>query len=86
MNATLTVHGDGRVTGLYTEAIDLHRLGRLHVERFTTIEFSDEHQQWCVSDTNGRTLYSHPSRHQCLSWEHEHFNKQEQEIPKHEMP
>ena len=75
MNATLTVHADGHVTGLYTELIDLHRLGRLHVERFTTIEFSDEHQQWCVNDTNGRTLYLHPSRQQCLSWEHGHFNK-----------
>jgi hypothetical protein len=83
MNATLTVHPDGRVTGLYTEAIDLHRLGCLHVERFTTIEFSDEHQQWCVNDTNGRTLHSHPSRQQCLSWEHEHFNRKEN--TKHEV-
>ncbi len=79
MNETLTVHADGHVTGLYTELIDLHRLGRLHVERFTTIEFSDEHQQWCVNDPNGRTLYSHPSRQQCLRWEHEHFNKQQEE-------
>jgi hypothetical protein len=84
VNATLTVHPDGRVTGLYTEAIDLHQLGRLHIERFTTIEFSDEHQQWCVNDKQGRTLYSHPSRQHCLSWEHGYFNRKENE--KHEMP
>ena len=79
MNASLTFHADGRVTGLYTELIDLHRLGRLHVERFTTIEFSDKLQQWCVNDTQGRTLYSHPSRRQCLSWEQDHFNQQKGE-------
>ncbi len=86
MNAKLTVHADGRVTGLYTEAIDLHRLGRLHVERFTSIEFSDEHQQWCVNDQQGLTLYSHPSRQQCLSWEHGYFNKQQEGERTHEMP
>ena len=73
MSATLTVHRDGHVTGLYTELIDLHRLGRLHIERFTTIEFCDEHQQWLVKDKHGRCLYSHPSRQQCLSWEQQHF-------------
>jgi hypothetical protein len=86
VNATLTVHPDGRVTGLYTEVIDLHRLGRLHVERYTSIEFSDEHQQWCVNDSQGRTLYSHPTRQQCLAWEQEYFNKQEQKKTEHEMP
>jgi hypothetical protein len=71
----LTFDAHGIVTGLYTEAIPLSALGTLRIERLTSIEFSGEAQQWEVRDRAGALLFAHPSRDECLGWEHERFNQ-----------
>jgi hypothetical protein len=70
MSQTLRFNPGGHIDCLYTEAIDLHALGRLHVVRATDIRFDDSNQQWDVRDAdNGNVLFSHPSRIECLQWE-----------------
>jgi hypothetical protein len=71
----LTFDTRGIVTGLYTEAIPLSALGDLQIERLTAIEFNASTQQWEVRDRAGALLFDHPSREQCLQWEHERFNQ-----------
>ncbi len=73
--SVLTFQPTGIVTGLYTEAIPLGRLGALHIERLTQIEFNTGTQQWDVKDGNGAVLFSNPSRRRCLQWEHRKFNR-----------
>ena len=75
MNATLTIDQQGTITGLYTELIELHQLGRLEITRATTIEFNASTQQWEVKDAAGAILHSDASRSRCLAWEVEHFNR-----------
>ncbi len=75
MIATLTFTPDGLGCGLYTEAIDLSRLGVLHIERATTIEFDNKDQKWRVRDASGRKLFAAASRQQCLEWEQRHFSR-----------
>lgn len=72
--AVLRFRPDGTGHGLYTEAIDLNRIGRLHIERASHVEFDDATQQWQVIDTRGRRLHRDASRHACLQWEHSHFD------------
>ena len=74
----LTFNPDGTAQGLYTEAIPLHALGRLRIRRATTIEFDDASQCWVVRDLVDGHLFHHPSRQQCLEWERDFINKQEQ--------
>lgn len=59
----------------FTEAMDLSAIGRLDIQRATTIEFHNARQVWEVKDVNGEALFSDPSRAACLHWEHEHFNQ-----------
>lgn len=71
---TLRVHSDGRVDGLYTDAIDLRCLGPLDVRRATDIRFCHHSQQWVVRDAESlKWLFSHPSREHCLQWERENL-------------
>ena len=72
--AVLRFRPDGTGRGLYTEAIDLNRIGRLHIERASHVEFDDATQQWQVIDTRGRRLHQDVSRRACLRWEHSHFD------------
>ena len=75
--ATLMFTPDGMIRGLYSEAIDLACLGRLHVQRATSIEFDNTKQAWRVKDRKGPVLFSAPSRQECLDWERQHFEQQE---------
>ena len=75
MIACLTFTPDGVVQGLYTEVIELRQLGRLNVNRSTSIEFDNEKQVWRVRDTKGFPMFTAPSRQQCLDWEHMYFNQ-----------
>ena len=74
MSQTLRFNPGGHIDCLYTEAIDLHVLGRLHVVRATDIRFNPKSQQWDVrrADT-GKLVFSHPSRTECLAWEHQNL-------------
>jgi hypothetical protein len=70
MKSTLRFHPGGSIDCLYTEAIDLRALGRLHVVRATDIRFNDSSQEWDVHDADtGKALFSHTSRGECLFWE-----------------
>jgi hypothetical protein len=80
MNSTLRFDPGGHIGCLYTEAIDLRALGRLHVVRATDIRFNDSTQQWDVHDAaTGQLLFSHQSRNECLNWEQ--TNLQPQPLP-----
>ena len=79
MSAVLYIGVDGVVRCLYTELIELGRLGRLQVRRATTIEFDNRRQAWKVRDQGGFVLFSAPTRQACLQWEQQYLNgKQEQ--------
>ena len=71
---TLHILPDGRVNGLYTEAIDLGSLGTLRIERASTIEFDNAAQLWRVFNRQGRCINASPSRSDCLNWEEDFFN------------
>ena len=76
MNA-LVLKFDSSGTGhcLYSELIDLTRLGSLAVSRASNIEFNPAKQRWEVRGRRGRVLHSHRSRAICLVWEQQHFNR-----------
>ena len=60
---------------LYTEAIDLSLLGALEIVRASSIEFNNATQQWEIKSPEGMLLFSDPSRHACLDWEQQYFNR-----------
>ena len=72
---TFTPDGLGRC--LYTEAIDLGRIGPLTVKRATTIEFDNHTHYWRVKDRTGFALFSNPSRQECLDWERLYLESKE---------
>jgi hypothetical protein len=74
--ASLVFKADGTCVGLYTEVIDLTSLGMLRVKRASRIEFDDSRQVWRVKDRKGFSLFTAPSRRECLEWEQKYFNKQ----------
>ena len=70
MIAEIDFRSDGRGHCLYTEAVDLQRLGSLACSRASSIEFNAETQHWEVRAANSATLlYAHPRRGACLDWE-----------------
>ena len=73
--ASLVFKPDGTGRGLYTEVIDLTCLGRLKVERATTITFDNRCQVWRVKDRTGFPLFTSPSRETCLDWEKQYFQE-----------
>ena len=74
MNTTLRFDETGHVACLYTEAVDLRALGRLHVVRATDIRFNDSTQQWEVRcATTEEILHTDPSRAACVAWEHDNL-------------
>jgi len=77
MSQTLRFNPGGHIDCLYTEAIDLHALGRLQVVRATDIRFDDSKQLWDVHDAeNGNVIFSHESRNKCLRWEQNNLQPQ----------
>ena len=73
MDCELTFDADGTARGLYTEVIDLHKLGRLSIRRISRIEFDDLEQVWRVFNLSGDHLFAHASRQVCIEWEREHL-------------
>jgi len=71
-----TPDGTGRT--LYTEAIDLERIGDLSIKRASEIEFCNDTGLWTVRMAGDpHILYRHPSRQKCLDWEREYLEAQE---------
>ncbi len=74
MKTTLRFNPGGHIDCMYTEAIDLHALGRLQVFRATDIRFCEKSQQWKVRcASTGKLLLSDPSREACLAWERQNL-------------
>lgn len=77
MNAhTITFAIDGTARCLWTEALPLRELGRLDIQRASTVEFNPATQQWEVRlASNSETVaFSHSSRKTCLQWERNTIN------------
>lgn len=49
-HATFEITPDGRVRGLWTDAVPLPPLGRCIVQRVSYVEFSLQRQCWCVRE------------------------------------
>lgn len=77
MNAHTIMFGtNGTARCLWTEAVPLRELGRLAVQRASTVEFNPTAQVWEVhlaSDPEA-AAFAHPSRETCLDWERRHFD------------
>ena len=68
---TLVFLPDGTAHCLWTEAVPLREIGRLELQRATTVEFDLKHQRWEVrlASEPDTVVFSHPSRDTCLAWE-----------------
>ena len=73
---TLLIQPKGKIHTLYTELLDLTRLGRLTLRRISRIEFNHRRQRWQVLNSRGKRLHSASSRQACLDWEQAHFGVQ----------
>ena len=70
---TISFALDGTARCLWTEALPLHELGRLDIQRATNIEFNNSTQQWEVKDQKGRVRFFAKSRSACLEWEQQNL-------------
>ena len=52
----LRITTDGRIRGLWTDAIDLPGLGQVHVQRASHVEFDDRSQCWQVREATPRGI------------------------------
>ena len=76
MKAALLIEPTGAVICLHSDLIPLQTLGRLTTRRATTVEFNEAIQEWQVKEPGcGAVYYSHPSRENCLKWEHRTFSR-----------
>lgn len=76
--AAIVFTPDGLGHGLYTEAIDLGRIGSLSVKRATRIEFDNRAGRWRVYLACGCVaIFSSSSRQECLDWERQYLEQQE---------
>ena len=73
--ASLEFLPDGTCQGLYTEVIELSCLGKLAIQRLTSVEFDNQTQLWRVLDLQGRCVHTSASRGECLRWEQGHFGE-----------
>ena len=71
---SITIAPDGTAQCLWTEAVPLHELGQLKIQRACSIEFDNPAQAWRVFDRKGKCLYCSPSRETCLAWERQYLN------------
>ena len=70
---TITFAPDGTALCLWTEAVPLHELGRLEVQRATNIEFNNTTQHWEVIDRKSKVRFFSRFRSECLEWERENL-------------
>ena len=69
----ITIAPDGTARCLWTEAIPLQELGRLEVQRASTLEFNPANQRWEVrlASNPEAVVFSDVSRETCREWERE---------------
>ena len=78
MSIALTFTPDGVGHALYTDSLDLGSIGPLAVRRATRIEFDGKAQYWRVFLVHGsKALFNSPSRAECLAWERQYLESQE---------
>ncbi len=66
---------DGTGRCLYSELIDLTKLGPISCRRASHIEFSEAEQQWEVLTADKtRVLFRSHSRQVCLEWEQQNLD------------
>jgi hypothetical protein len=71
----ITFATNGAAHCLYSELIDLRRLGALQIKRASRLEFKPRKQRWEVREHGAhRLLFSNPSRAICVAWEQKFFN------------
>jgi len=72
----ITFAPDGTARGLWTEIVPLQELGRLDIERASTVEFQPSTQKWEVrlASRPDTVAFSHSSRQTCLEWERNTLN------------
>lgn len=61
---------DGSARALHSDMIPLGEIGRLKIERASTIEFNEDSQLWEVKLPGGEVVFTDASRQECLDWEH----------------
>jgi hypothetical protein len=68
---------NGTACCLWTEIVPLHELGRLEIQRASTVEFEEGTQSWEVRLTSNPEIvaFEDPSRETCLNWERETLNE-----------
>jgi hypothetical protein len=73
MNINISFKTDGTAHCLWTDALPLHKLGRLEITRATNIEFNNYTQHWEVKDRTGKIRFISESRAACLKWEQQNL-------------
>ena len=73
---TISFAPDGTARCLWTEVLPLHELGRLEIQRASTVEFNLTKQEWEVrlASNPGVVAFSHSSRETCLNFERKTLN------------
>lgn len=73
---TLVFLPDGTAHCLWTEAVPLQEIGRLKLQRASTVDFNPTTQQWEVRlpSEPDAVIFSHSSRDTCLEWERNTLN------------
>jgi hypothetical protein len=73
METIVTFAPDGTARCLWTEAVPLHALGRLEINRASNIEFNNATQRWEIEDRKGKVRFFAKSRSACLEWEQQNL-------------
>ena len=70
----LEIIEDGTVRTLYTDKIDLSKLGPMRVERASFVEFNNRSSLWEVTSAKtNQVLFSAHTREAALEWEVEYY-------------
>jgi len=71
---TVFIDKDGSIKALNHDDFPFQELGKMTVERASTIEFDHTKQRWTVCDTNGNILSDHHvTRAGAIAWEQNYF-------------
>ena len=72
-NIQISFNPDGTAHCLWTEAVPLHEIGRLEINRASNLEFNNSAQHWEVKDGTGKLRFFSRSRSSCLEWEQQNL-------------